>query len=64
MQYRLSLGFLAEAQPRLENIRGQKALFSTLNFLSERTNYKAKNIIGKITNQFILSLSFSNRYIY
>jgi hypothetical protein len=44
------LSFLTEAQPRL-NRRGQKALFwqrCTLYFLGNRSNYKAKDIIGKL----------------
>jgi hypothetical protein len=68
-----SLSFLAEAQPRLKNRRGQNALFgrgvSTLHFLGDRTNYKAKDIIGKITNLFCIYLfqidtflNFSNMY--
>jgi cytoplasmic iron level regulating protein YaaA (DUF328/UPF0246 family) len=54
------LSFLAEAQPRLENRRGQKVdtfwQKCTLNFLSDHTQQK-KDIIGKITNLF------SNTYI-
>jgi hypothetical protein len=44
---RPNLSFLAEAQPRLENRRGQKALFDRgdlLHFLDDRTNNKAKDI--------------------
>jgi hypothetical protein len=40
--FRPRLTFLAEAQPRRESV--------TLNFLGDRTNYKAKDIIGIITN--------------
>jgi hypothetical protein len=65
--FRASLGFLAEAQPRLENRRGQKA-FCTLHFLGDRTNYKAKEIIGKITNlscmMYLFQMdTFINTYI-
>jgi hypothetical protein len=50
--------FLTEAQPRLENRRGQKALFGrgALNLAVDRTNYKAKDIIGKIANLFCIYL--------
>jgi hypothetical protein len=51
------VSFLAEAQPRLENRREQKALFGRgahYIFLGGRTNYKAKDIIGKITNVFCI----------
>jgi hypothetical protein len=44
----VSLSFLAEAQPRFENRRGQrqKALFGRgAHFLRDRANYKAKDII-------------------
>jgi hypothetical protein len=53
--FRKGLSFLAEAQPRLENRRGQKALLAEvhIHFLGDRTNYKAKDIIGKITNLFV-----------
>jgi hypothetical protein len=44
--FRPSLSFLAEAQPRLDNRRGQKV------FLDDRTNYKAKDIIGKLQIYF------------
>jgi hypothetical protein len=52
--FRLSLSFLAEAQPRLANRRGQ---IGTLHFLGDRTNHKARDIIEKIT-KFILYLPF------
>jgi hypothetical protein len=42
-----SLSFLAEAQPRTRGSFWQKCTF---NFLVDRANYKAKDIIGKITN--------------
>jgi hypothetical protein len=58
------LSFLAEAQPRLENRRGQKALFGTLNFLGDRRNYKAKDIIGKITNLFCIYLFIFYSFCY
>jgi hypothetical protein len=52
--FRPSLSFLAEAQPRLDNRRGQKV------FLEDRTNYKAQNNLWK-NYKFILNLPFSNR---
>jgi hypothetical protein len=51
--FRPSLNFLAETQPRVET--GQKALLP-LHFLGDRTNYKAKEIIGKITNLLYIYL--------
>jgi hypothetical protein len=45
-----SLSFLAEAQPRLETRQGQKVL------LGDRTKYKAKDIIEKMTNLFCIYL--------
>jgi hypothetical protein len=39
---RPSLSFPAEARPRLRNRRGEKAVFGTLRFSGDRTNYKAK----------------------
>jgi hypothetical protein len=47
---RPSLGFLAEAQPRT-GIFWQRY---TLHLLGDRTNYKAKDIIGKITKLFCI----------
>jgi hypothetical protein len=44
----MSLIFLAEAQPRLDT--GE----DTLHFLGDRTNYKAKDTIEKITFFFIV----------
>jgi hypothetical protein len=54
--FRPSLSFLAEAQARLENRRGQRHFLQncTLNILSDRTNYKAKDIIGKFQIYFYL----------
>jgi hypothetical protein len=55
--FRPSLGFLTEARPR--HIK--------LNFLGDCTNYKAKEIIGKITNLFCIYVfqidTFINRYM-
>jgi hypothetical protein len=48
--FRPSLSFLLEAQPRLENRRGQKTLFGS-------TNYKAK-----ITNSFYYLLIHINNF--
>jgi hypothetical protein len=63
--FRPSLSFLAEAQPKLENSRGQKTLFAEVHikFLSDRTNYNAKDIVGKMTNLFCILILFSNMYI-
>jgi hypothetical protein len=52
----LGLSFLAEAQPRLETKRGQKALFDR--GVHKKMNYKAKNIIGKIRNLFCINTVF------
>jgi hypothetical protein len=62
--FRPSLSFLAEAQPRLENKEDKRHFLSEVHikFLGNRTNYKAKDIIGKITN--FLYLPFPNRSIY
>jgi hypothetical protein len=56
--FRPSVSFLAEAQPRLENRRRQKAILArcTLNFLDDCPNHKAKGIIGKVTNLFCIFL--------
>jgi hypothetical protein len=57
--FRPSLSFLAEAQPRLEKQARTKGTFwqrCTLNFLGDHMNYKAKDIIGKITNLFCIYL--------
>jgi hypothetical protein len=43
-----SLSFLAEAQPKLKTGEEKR------HFLSDRTNYKAEDIIGKITNLFCI----------
>jgi hypothetical protein len=60
--FRPSLSFRDEAQPRLENRRGQKAILAEVHIKFLGTNYKAKDITGKITNLFCIL--FSNRYIY
>jgi hypothetical protein len=52
--FRLSLSFLAEAEPRLCK---QTRAKGTLHFLGDRTNHKARDIIEKIT-KFILHLPF------
>jgi hypothetical protein len=67
---RPSLSSLTEAQQRLENTQGEKARLGRsaciLHFLGDRTNHKAKDIIGKITNLFSIYLfqidEFINRY--
>jgi hypothetical protein len=48
----MSLIFLAEAQPRLDTGEG------TLHFLGDRTNYKAKDTIEKITFFFIVHICY------
>jgi hypothetical protein len=61
--FRPSLSFVAEAQPRLQNRRGQMAVFGrAVNILGDRTNYKAKNIIGKNTYKFVLYIFYSIYY--
>jgi hypothetical protein len=61
--------FLAEAQPRLETGEDKRHFWQrcTLNFLGDRTNYKAKDITEKITNLFCIYLfqihKFINTYI-
>jgi hypothetical protein len=60
--FRPSLGFLTEAQPRLKVAR-TKGTFCTLNFLGDRTDYKAKDIIGKITNLFCIYLFQIDKFI-
>jgi hypothetical protein len=64
--FRPSLSFLAEAQPRLDNRREQKAFFAEVHikFFGVRTNYKAKDIIGKITNLFYIHIFQIDKYIY
>jgi hypothetical protein len=60
--FRPSLGFLAEAQPRLENRRGQKALFGggahNFFYAIARTT-KQKTSLERL--QIILYLLFSNK---
>jgi hypothetical protein len=51
-----SLSFLAEAQPRLENRRGQKALKAQVHETAQTS--KQKTLLKK------LYLPFSNTYIY
>jgi hypothetical protein len=55
--FRSSLSFVAEAQPRLENRRGQKALFGRgAHYISLATARTTKqDIIGKITNLFCIN---------
>jgi hypothetical protein len=54
--FRPSLSFLAEAQPRLENRRGQKALFA------REKNYKL--ILYPIFFKFINLLMNINNFVY
>jgi hypothetical protein len=54
-------------QQRLENTQGEKARFGRsaciLHFLGDRTNHKAKDIIGKITNLFSIYLFQIDEFI-
>jgi hypothetical protein len=54
--FRLSLGFLVKAQPRLENSRGEKTLLAEVHIKFFRRPHKLQNkdIIGKITNLFCI----------
>jgi hypothetical protein len=56
--FRPSLSFLAEAQQRLENRRGQKAEVR-IKFFRRPQKLQTKDIIAKITNLFCIS----SRYI-
>jgi hypothetical protein len=58
--FRPSPSFLAEAQPSLKTGE-DKRNFWALNFLSDRTNYKAKERHNWKNYKFILYLPFSNR---
>jgi hypothetical protein len=61
--FRPSFSFVAEVQPRLQNRRRQMAVFGrAVNILGDRTNYKAKNIIGKNTYKFVLYIFYSIYY--
>jgi hypothetical protein len=52
-----SLSFLAEAQPRKTGEDKRHFLAEVhIKFLGDRTNHKAKDIIGKITNLFCIYL--------
>jgi hypothetical protein len=65
--FRPSLSFLAKAQPRLENRRGQKALLAEVHIIFFIINYKIKDTIGKITNLFRINLfqidKFNSTYV-
>jgi hypothetical protein len=52
--FRSSLSFLAEAQPRLENRRGQRHFLAKVHitFIGDRT--KQKKSLKKITNLFCI----------
>jgi hypothetical protein len=50
--FRPSLSFLAEAQQRLENRRGQKAEVR-IKFLGDRKNYKQKTSSQKLQIYFV-----------
>jgi hypothetical protein len=57
--FRSSLSFLAEAQPRLENRRGQKTLLAEVHikfFRRSQGLQSTTDIIGKITNLFFIYL--------
>jgi hypothetical protein len=53
-----SLSFLAEAQPRLKTGEDTRHFLAEvhINFFMRCTNYKAKDVIGKITNLFCIYL--------
>jgi hypothetical protein len=58
--------FSSEAQPRLEQARTKGTFWQrcTSNFLGDRTNYKAKDIIGKITNLFCIYIFQIDKLIH
>jgi hypothetical protein len=60
-----SLSFLAEALPRLETSQSKGTFWKrcTLNFLGDHTNYKAKDVIGEVTNLFCIYLFQINKFI-
>jgi hypothetical protein len=54
--FRLSVGFLVEAEPRLktgEDNWTKSTFWPRCTILPDRTNYKAKDIIGNITHSFV-----------
>jgi hypothetical protein len=55
-----SLSFLAEAQPRLKTGEDKEHFLQrcTLNFLSDRTNYKAKTLLEKLQISFVSTRTF------
>jgi hypothetical protein len=57
--FRPSLSFLAEAQPRTRHVLAEVHI----KFLGDRTNHKAKDIIGKITNLFCTYLCQIDKFI-
>jgi hypothetical protein len=65
--FRPSLSFLAEAQQRLENRRGQKAEVR-IKFFRRPQKLQTKDIIAKITNLFCIYLfqadTFINNFLY
>jgi hypothetical protein len=57
--FRPSLSFLAEAQPRTGTFWQR----CTINFLGDCMNYKAKDIVGKITNLFCIYFFQIDKFI-
>jgi hypothetical protein len=64
--FRPCLSFLAEAQPRLENRRGQRHFLAEVHIKFFRRTHELQNkdIIGQITNLFCIYLFQICRYIY
>jgi hypothetical protein len=60
--FRPRLSFLAEAQPRLENRHFLAEVYIKFFRRPHRTNYKEKNIIGKIKNLFCIF--FYSMYLF
>jgi hypothetical protein len=64
--FRPSLGFLTEAQPRLKTGEDKRRFLAETHskFFMHRTNYKAKGIIGEITNLFCIYHFQIDKFIY
>jgi hypothetical protein len=60
-----SLGFLVEAQPRLKTGEYKKHFLAKvlIKFFRRPPDYKAKGIIGKITNLFCIYFFYGDRTI-
>jgi hypothetical protein len=61
--FRPSLGFLVEAEPRLNTGENKRHFWPRCTFLGDRTNYKAKDIIGNITHSFVFIYLLRNQAI-